>query len=343
VVPATLLRTLVLSGVAGVVLLGAPPATAYSARLSWAAPDVCPGTDALRQSVERLLGEPLADGAGAEATATVTADPDERFTLTLTLRTEKEEGARRLRTETCESALEVAAFGIALALNPELAAEPPSVVTWPVEPDATAAPPAPTTPPPPEPERAPAVVARPPAPPVDRPPPRPAPARAWGELWAAAFAVGDSSLLPGPALGVGLSVEALLLRRLRLGAGPLLFLPQQERLGNGAGGLFSLWSLQGYACGVLVAGLDVCPLFHYGVLRGEGRGVTPRLEQVSRVYAPGAAVLGSYSLARRILARAGASVLFPVARDSFVVRNGLVHRSPRASFEFSLGIATRAF
>jgi hypothetical protein len=142
---------------------------------------------------------------------------------------------------------------------------------------------------------------------------------------------------------VSVAVETLLARRFRLGAGPLFFLPQHERLEGGAGGFFTLWSIQGYACGVLGAGIEACPVFQYGLLSGEGRGVTPRLEQVSRVYAPGATVLGSYALARGTLARAGLSAVFPLGRDVFVVRDGVLHRTPRASFELSLGVATRAF
>lgn len=316
-------------------------ASAYSARLSWSAPTECPDAEVLRHSVERLLGEPLTEGAAVDASAEVTAEPDGRFSLTLTLRTDDGEGTRRLRTESCQSALDVAAFAVALALNPELEAEPPSVVTWPSEPEQPEAPP-PSSVEPPAPIRLPPPVVDAP-PPIVRPPPSSGTTAPNAELWATVSAVGDSSLLPAPALGVTVTVEALLARRLRLGAGPLLFLPQHERLEGGAGGFFSLWTVQGFACGVLGAGLELCPVFQYGTLHGEGRRVAPRLEQLSRVYAPGAAALGSYALARSFLARAGFLAIFPLNRDTFVVRDGVLHRTPRVSFELSLGVATRAF
>src|SRR4051812_49349065 len=67
--------------------LVAGPASAYSIHVEWNAPAGCPDVEALRGSVEQLLGEPLLEGRTFEALATVTADLDARFTLTLDMRT----------------------------------------------------------------------------------------------------------------------------------------------------------------------------------------------------------------------------------------------------------------
>jgi hypothetical protein len=319
----------------------ASPAAAYSAMLEWNAPTDCPGADALRHSVERLLGEPLEDGDGVRASATVTEEAG-RFALTLSIQSSDKQGTRTVRAESCQSALDVAAFGIALALNPELELEPP-----------------PTLPPDSERQEPPPVVAPPlaPAPPTDRPPRPPAavpprdrspdpsktaPPPRQGTLWATVHAVVDSSLMPQPAFGLGAAVEAIVARRFSFGAGPAIFLPQEERLAGGGGGRFTFWSVQGYGCGTLGFRIDVCPLFHFGVLVGKGRGVEPPLTQVSHVYAPGATVRGAYPVSGSFEARAGLTALFPVDSDVFIVRAGEVHRIPRTSFQFFLGLSTRA-
>jgi hypothetical protein len=320
----------------------AVPAFAYSAELEWEAPAGCPDAGALRLSVERLLGEPLVAGSTVRASASVTHDNDERFTLALTIVTEGGEGTRFVRTDSCTSALDVAAFGIALALNPDLRVEGPSATTPESEPEPVE--PAPAPAPEPEVERKPNV--------VEPKPLRKAgdegrtvvgPSRSSRAVWVLAHALGDSSLLPNPAFGLGLAAEARFGKWLRFGLGPELFLPQDERIPSGAGGHFTLWSLKAYACGSIVPSIAVCPLFQFGVLSGEGRGVSPRLDQRSFVSAPGAALLGSYAVSSRTEGRLGLSALFPVNRDVFIVREGPVHRIPAASFEVSLGAATRAF
>jgi hypothetical protein len=326
----------------GVVAL-ARPAAAYSLDLEWTAPSACPSGDALRLAVERLLGEPLREGTGIRAFANVAADDDARFTLTLVIDTSEGQRTRSVRTDTCESALEVAAFAIALALNPDLHADAPpgafsesdaSPLPIPVPPVPPVAPaPAPTT-----------------RPDVSKPPARmpihrrseSTPSSA-AELWVAAAALVDSSLLPNPALGVSAAVELQVLGWLRLGVRPGVFLPQNERLATGAGGRFSLWSVQASACAGLGSVVGVCPVFQYGVLRAEGRGVAPRLEQESALAVPGLAVQGSVALSTRTSARVALTGLLPLSRDVFVVRDGLVHRLPQASFELSVGGATLAF
>jgi hypothetical protein len=320
----------------------AGPASAYSAQLDWTAPASCPDAAALRRSVERLLGEPLLEGAGVQASASVTADDDSRFTLTLAIRTGDTDGTRRVHTDTCENALEVAAFAIALALNPDLRVESP-------EGDAASTP----TPLPPPPE---AGARTPPEPVTRRAPVAKAPARPVAttrrsasddrrlvELWVSGGLVMDSSLMPDPALGLGAGPEAGLARWIRIGVRPAVFLFDSERLRSGAGGLFSLWSLQAYACARLASVVGVCPVFQYGRLHAEGRGVQPPLEQTSEILAPGLAAHGLLPLSGAAGLRFGVTGLFPLSHDVFVVRDGLVHRLPRASLELSVGGAFRVF
>ena len=285
--------------------------SAHAAHLEWTAPAICPDAMALRTAVERLLGEPLLEGDAFEARARVTLDPDASFTLVLDVRTPEGEGTRTVRAETCEGALNVAAFGIALAINPELAATTSSP-----EDAREPAPPLPPVPPPPAPPTEPEL--RPPS----NPSPAPAPPRASvAELWTGAQAIVDTSLLPSPAVGFGLSVDVLLGGHFRLGGSGELFIPQRHDVASGEGGLFSLWSLHVRACyeerlGVAVA---ACPTLQIAQVEGEGRGASPRLTQQSLVLAPGASVLVLPNLSRRLAAVLAASIVFPVKHDTFVV------------------------
>jgi hypothetical protein len=316
--------------------------------------------EALHSSVERLLGEPLVEGASVRVSAVVTEDGDQRFTLTLTIRAAEAEGTRSVRTDTCESAFEVAAFAIALALNPDLHVHGSAPAALPSESHAgqagspSAAPDAPRAQVRPA---APAATARArsrtPAMPNAMPTPntvsqtrvRPsAPSRRGPpRFWLGAHALADSSLLPGPALGLGAGAEVGIASGLRAGIRPALFLPQDERLDSGAGGRFSLWAVQVYGCAEVGRSIAVCPLFQYGVVHGEGRGAEPTLQQTSPIYAPGLAVLGSYALSPGSSARVALTGLSPLLRDIFVVQEGEVHRIPPISIELSLGIVIGVF
>jgi hypothetical protein len=107
--------------------------------------------------------------------------------------------------------------------------------------------------------------------------------------------------------------------------------------------LFSLWSVQAYACAELGGVVGVCPVVQYGVLGAEGRGVLPPLEQKSEILAPGVAGHGFLALSRAWALRMGITGLFPLSRDSFVVRSGTVHRLPPASLEVWAGGALRVY
>jgi hypothetical protein len=79
------------------------------------------------------------------------------------------------------------------------------------------------------------------------------------------------------------------------------------------------------------------------VVHGEGRGAEPTFEQWSRIYAPGFAVLGSYTLSQGSSARVALTGLAPLFHDLFVVQEGEVHRIPPISIELSLGIVIGVF
>jgi hypothetical protein len=324
-----------LSLLAAAIFCAAPSVSAHTAQLEWSAPPSCPDAAELRSRVERLLGAPLSEGRTFEARAEVSEDGDARFTLTLSVRTPDGEGTRRVRADTCEAALNVAAFAIALAMNPELAntASPP---------DGTAelvAPPATPTPPPassPRPAEEPAQRPAPAEPPRRTPPP---------ELWFAARAVLDTSLLPSPAAGFGALADVLFLEHIRAGLGGTWFVPQTHYLETGQGGHFSLWSLEAHVCWQERIGIPLaaCPTFQFGRLYGEGRAVSPRLDQQSTLWMPGLRLLALPPLSRDFSLVAGATGSFPLERDSFVVNAGTVHEIPAFSLEIWVGVAVRAF
>lgn len=312
-------------------------AHAHAASVEWKAPAVCPDAAALRAAVERLLGEPLLEGDAFRAKADVTLDDDARFTLVLSVRTPEGEGTRTVRADTCDGILNIAAFGIALALNPDLAATTPLPEAS-VEPAPSAAPV-----PPPEP-RAPSAPSEPATPPPS-PPPAPAErARAPAELWVGGHGFIDSSLLPSASVGLGALADAVLFERFRVGLGGQLAAPQTHYLNAGSGGSFSFWSLDVHACGQLqlTVPLAVCPTFRAGSLRGQGRRVQPALTQESRLLAPGLTMLSLPALSRRFSAVLGLSALFPLERDIFVVHAGPVHQVPAFSLELSAGVVWRA-
>ena len=334
-------RTALALAAAGGFLAWSAPAAARSARLAWRGPTNCASSDELHAAVERLLGEPITDGDAFRADAQVDPDVDGSFTLTLTIRTPEGTGTRTVRAPRCESLLNVAAFSIALSLNPELQAIAPTGALG-AEPAAPPAPPplafeAATQPP--------VAVAAPTA--ATRAPgtqgaPRGSPANP--ELWFSAQALLDTSLLPSVAPGFQALGEVLLRQTIRLGLGGAAFVSQTKESAEG-GGHFSLWSLEAHGCGQARAGvvLGLCPEFHLARVRGEGRGVTPRLEQRTWVPAPGVGVLASYEFSARVAATLRATALFPTNRNVFVIHAGPLHQIPAFSAEFGLGLELRAF
>jgi hypothetical protein len=333
-------------GIAGLVVLASSAvahiACAEPARLDWTAPPACGGESTLRAELARLLGDAALDNGGFAATARVALDANGRYTLELSVQTAAGAGTRTLSAETCESLVQVAAFSIALAVNPELAAAP-----------------AETSAPAPQPEVAPASAPPTPAPPaaaraqpssdsaaVQRPPPpsHDSSRGASPELWLSAHVVGDSSLLPSPAVGFGGGIETVV-GQFRFGLTAQGFIPQEELLESGTGGFFTLWSIEGHACYDfrLPLRLSVCPLVQGGLLHGTGRGVADAIEQQSSLVALGGAVAFRFPVSESANVALGAAAVFPLMSDYFVVAAGKVHEIPVISFQGTLSVDLRAF
>jgi hypothetical protein len=309
-------------------------ASARGARLEWEAPPACAGGDALRAAVERLLGGPLEAGGTFEAHARVTLDEDRAFTLVLSVRTPEGEGTRSVRADRCDALLNVAAFSIALAINPELdqTARPVDGTT-----EITPLPPPPSRPAQRRPPRR-MSSERATTPPLARSKSVPA------ELWMAAHGVADSSLLPSPGGGPGATLEAALFGAIRIGVSGAWFVPQTRYLDSGSGGEFSLWTLGLHACGQAELGvrLAACPTLRVGTLHGQGRGVAERLSQKSQVLAPGLTLMALPELSERVSAFVGVAGIFPLRRDVFVVNAGPVHEIPAFSLQLLAGLSFRA-
>jgi hypothetical protein len=310
-------------------------AAGRSAHLEWNGPAECSDTAALHAAVERLLDEPLSDGDAFSAKASVVEAANGRFTLNLSIRTPEGEGTRAVEADSCKTLLNVAAFSIALALNPDLAAAPEqpgrAVAAEPdAEPSATpSGPPAAPTSTVPS-----AAVHDTQVPEHGKP----------AALWFAAHAVIDTSLLPAVAAGGEALGELVLSERVRFGLGGAAFVPQTT-LSEAGGGHFSLWSLEGHVCAQAPFGVELglCPTFHLAHVHGEGRGVAPRLSQSSWVPAPGIVLLALAEWSPHLAASLRATGLFPLNRDTFVIHAGPVHKIPAFSGELALGVAVRAF
>jgi hypothetical protein len=311
-------------------------ASGHAAHLEWTAPDGCPQTDELHSAVERLLGEPLVQGAELEARGRVTHDDDARYTLVLTVQTPEGEGTRSVRADSCEGILDIAAFSIALAINPELSTATPPEESGP------------SAPPQPEPRSEPE-----PAPPtasdsaheptrVAAPEPEPAPPKA-PELWFGAGGVVDSSLLPSPAAGFTGFADVRILGQLRFGLSGQIFLPQSHDI-SGGGGRFSMWLADAHACWQTAFGvaLAACANFQVGAVHGTGHAVPEILSQDSRLWLPGASVLAFPSFSRSWSGVLGASARVPLQRDKFVVHAGQLHEIPGFSVEVWAGVMLRA-
>ncbi len=314
--------------------LVAEPARASELALSWQAPASCPDEQALKARVERLLGDAPLELRNFEARASVTEDGDGGFTLSLWIRTAAGEGMRSVRADACEDLLGVAAFGIALALNPELRASVDGIAE-----------PAPVAPAPPP-------IAKPPdagretrarelLPDASR---RGAPQSGIRTQAPDGYRLGvelrtDFALLPRAAPGVGVWFDTLALDHLRIGFVANLFVPQVSWRSDGSGGRFSLWSADAHGCyttsGRIALGL--CAAMRLAVIGAEGRNVAPRLDQQSTIYAPGVSALGLFSVTRALGVRVALDGFAPLTHDQFVVNSGPVHAVPWAFVEIAVG------
>lgn len=312
----------------------AEPAPQTELRLSWTAPDACPGPPVVLDAVIGLLGRPLgpAEGSPVRVEARVTGEPGQ---LVLSLRTETTEGAREreMSGQTCEVLVEAAALVIASALDPSLAFGPE-----PTEPE-------------PEPDydhdSLPECIPfdAMPEPELDlEPEPEPASPPLAGTVRVAA----TGSLGPLPSAAPGVEVTAGLVRRhARVELGFDYFFARRVALADGddRGGEIGLWTLTTRGCwapSVSILELPVCGGLQVGPMRGEGYGVgaptTTRLAWVA-AEAGGALVIRGLPL---VDVWVGADLVVPLTRPGFLLDElGLVHRSGRVGGEASVGLEVR--
>jgi hypothetical protein len=281
---------------------------------------------------------------GAEAS--VVHDADGRFTLVLSIRTRETQGTRTVRADDCASLLDVAAFAVALTINPELALdrEPASAAKGAnavTQAESPKAPPSDgiVT------DRSKQLV---PVLPRRLLPTRgsvvsPSSSAVSPEYWLGVQIAADTSLLPRQSVGGAVSADVLLFDWFRAGVLGKLFARQQATLTTGRGGEFWRWALEGRACYQSRASVRVglCPTFQFGVEHGKGVGVAQSLGAKSTIYGPGAALLGFFPMSRRVATSLGLETVFPLSRDVFRVRAGPVHEIPAFSLEFALAVQFR--
>jgi len=335
---------------------------AQSDAISWQAPPVCPDRIALLGAISELVGPLPQDSVGFRAAGSVTVAPDGKFQLNLQVTSATGSGTRQVSSDECDTLVNVAAFGIALALNPDLAEQLPSdegtassetsVAPEPLQGAVTPAEPREDVVTPPERRARDTVPAKPAqgtfapadsAPPVQRDTPFVA--------FASVMPVMDTSLMPKPAGGVAVDVTGRVAEGFHVGVGGEVYLPQSESLAGGGGGEFLLWSLEALACFELPltsralawAAGALCPSFHAGVLRGAGTGVAQPLTQYSVIYGPGISALGLVDVGERLRVATSAAVMFPLQRDTFMLGAGPVHEVPAWSLQLGIGLETAIF
>lgn len=322
-------------------LLGATGlAAADTTSVEWTAPAECPDRTALMAELGRLLGEAGLRSGPFTAVAQVTSHPAHGFELELHFSTADGSGTRHFQAADCHALVRLAAFSIALAIDPTVGAggTPP--------PPPASADPAPTQ----SSTVAPAAasIAKPSVGPIVTPSDSPSPPapQARDGFWLGAQVVGDSALMPHP--GAGLSLwghRSWSQQALRLGLSAEWFLPQSEVLPTGGGGEFSLWLVEARGCygrGQQLQ-LALCPTLTSGLEIGEGIDVEGARTQRSWFLAPGLALLGVARPGARWLSTLEAQVLFPFPRDEFVVRGAPVHRLPTVSLQISVGFGALAY
>ena len=101
---------------------------AQSDAISWRAPAACPDRAVLLRAVSELVGPLPQASSGFQAVGSVTVAPDGKFQLDLQVTSATGSGTRSVSADDCDTLVNVAAFGIALALNPDLAGELPAEV-----------------------------------------------------------------------------------------------------------------------------------------------------------------------------------------------------------------------
>jgi hypothetical protein len=318
-------------------LLLATPAPAQdrapNVTLAWLAPSECPTEAAVRGELRAILSDSTAPGR-VDAQAVVRRAGD-RWHVDIDIRSEQGSGKRSFDAASCSELGSAVALIVALAFDPSrrpLAAEPNA--------DGGAA-------------------VAPPAPPAPPEPPPPAPAAVAGDrsrlrLVVAAGGAVDVGALPSAGAG-GVIAIGVALGRARLEARGAIFGSQRQTdaaqpsqgvelaaLMGGGRGCYALLVTERALAGPCV-GLEV------ERLAGAGFGGQATFSGDGTWLSVNAGLLGTFPLASFFALRAGAELLTPLSRPTFVVLApdgsvaGSLHRPSSVGARFELGGELRFF
>ena len=315
-------------------------AGAETAAIEWQAPPACPSQAELVVAVERLLNERIDERPNYRAVGKVRQAAADSYELDLYIRVPGGRGVRQLVAEDCASLMRVAAFSIALAINPDL--DPDASIPDSTSPQPASAPyrDAAQSVPAPQPSttfREPAAPAAAAASEVRRP--ESAATTLGGQGWLGLEVLLDASLLPKPSIGAGLALEGIF-RNVVLGLTAGWLSPQQHMPLAGAGGEFSLQTGELRTCYCPDAGrfgLGPCALYQLNRLTGEGVGVSTPKRRTLWVHAPGLGGRGFLHLTPHMAVTLHIGAVFPLFADWFEIDGVEVHRVPRLAWRGHLG------
>jgi hypothetical protein len=316
-------------------------AFAYPARaesplsLTWAAPKECPARESVVLAVERLITKPPAKTLVATA---IVEKRDERYGADI--RTPG--GERHLDGESCRAVGEAVAMVLALAIDPEaspsaaaFAAFDEPVPAAQAKPESAVASVAPA-----------AATAPPSRPDKDEPSPNGEPDEAKGARFiAAAFALVESGMLPGPTFGA--SVDAgvgMTAWSVELGATWLL--PREGELEDDSSRGGKIGYLGGHAAGCVTPfrprRIDFCGAFEVGRIAGTGTGVTNPLTGDALWLAPALFGAARLPLFGHVQGEGRLGAAFALNRPKFSLNDlGEVHQPAPFTVRAELGFSWR--
>lgn len=249
-----------------------------------------------------------------------------RYRATLEIETTRSRGERVLEADTCEALARSSAVVVAMAVAPdreraadEAKPEPPAAAPAPARPAEEAKPAERDGVPKKEGDSSPSVALR-------------------------AEGVADTAMLPslGVGGGVGLGVHAT--TRLRFEAHASLFAEQEGRVDGDRGARFSLFTAGARACWSITRDVEIAPCagLAIGAVGATGFGAQRVGDGTAVVVAPEVLLAFRVPVAGPLALAAGAGVLAPLSRESFVITGrGTVHEIPAVTFRGFLGPEVR--
>lgn len=318
------------------VALAADPAD--DAILTWQAPDGCPPVEVMRAQIRRSLAGIAVDPAlRVRADVAISREPTSRVRLDLTLDLGDGPGERTLHADTCDAAVDTAAWLVAIALD--VRAVDPATTAPILVPEAP--PPLPEPPPRQPPPLQPPPL-EPPDPPTPPAQPHPAP-RLHLDLWAGGGL--GLGLLPG-ATGVAAGGWVLSGPRWHVELAGHYWATRVTDFGDGVGGRFVHGHAALRGCGAWESGrvrVPLCAGLAAGGLTGQGTGAV--LSRTAR--SPFLGLLAGAQLWLRLHARVRlvlqAEAIFGLVRPGFTLEptHTLLFRPAPVGFSALLALAVR--